>query len=511
IAVGLALITALLLPLNLLTTQRFHHDEALYATWALEISSGQNPWLTSVPIDKPPLFLYTIALAMYFLGVTETAARAPSFVATAVTILLTFYLGQMLYSRRAGLLAAWLVALSPFSILFTPTALTDPLLVMLVMAACLLAVRLQSGWAGLFIGLAIATKQQGVFFIPLPTMLLILSVWRIDSRNLPSFVSAFPFRPVVHFFSIGILISVITFVWDSQRQQLPGFWQMSLLNYGGISSQTANFTERWWGFIDLLTYGTASPILHWIFIVGLPLLLIHGGVNLYHQRKDRLSKTSISNTQFVGATALAIDLVITVYALIFLFGHSLLSFQIWDRYLLGLIPFLALLLARILWLPEELLRIFLQKKASEILHFTRAIFGVGLIILLLATLRGPVQDAVNGRYPLGSNSGALQGIEQVTAYLQGNVGANHTLYHRWLGTHWRFYLWDYPYDLQHWSSPEDLALQAESGHLIIFPTWHSETEVRLVLAEQGLILQEVMRAYGSKGYPTIILYQIDLE
>jgi len=58
LAVSLALLSAVVLPLNLLTIQRFHHDEALYATWALEIASGENPWLAEIPIDKPPLFLY---------------------------------------------------------------------------------------------------------------------------------------------------------------------------------------------------------------------------------------------------------------------------------------------------------------------------------------------------------------------------------------------------------------------------------------------------------------------
>ncbi len=61
LGVGLAMLVAVLLPLNLLVTQRFHHDEALYATWALDIASGKNPTLYQIPIDKPPLFMYTAA------------------------------------------------------------------------------------------------------------------------------------------------------------------------------------------------------------------------------------------------------------------------------------------------------------------------------------------------------------------------------------------------------------------------------------------------------------------
>jgi hypothetical protein len=134
--------------------------------------------------------------------------------------------------------------------------------------------------------------------------------------------------------------------------------------------------------------------------------------------------------------------------------------------------------------------------------------ALGLILFLVFNLAQPVQDAINGRYPLGSNSRALAGIEQIVAYLQGHVGANHTLYHHWLGTHWRFYLWGYPYDLQYWETLADLATKAQPGHLIAFPTWQSDTEVRLALFQQGLVLHELVRAYSPGGAPSIILYEI---
>jgi uncharacterized membrane protein len=174
IAAGLAILSAILLPANLLTSQRFHHDEALYATWALQITSGADPWLAHTPIDKPPLFLYLVAGAMGLLGATETAARIPSLLATALTVGLTFWLGRKLYGAGVAVVAAWLVALSPFTILFAPTAFTDPLLVALVLAACLVAAHGRAGWAGVMMGLAIATKQQGIFFVPIFVTLLVI-------------------------------------------------------------------------------------------------------------------------------------------------------------------------------------------------------------------------------------------------------------------------------------------------------------------------------------------------
>jgi 4-amino-4-deoxy-L-arabinose transferase-like glycosyltransferase len=517
LALSLALLSAVVLPLNLLTIQRFHHDEARYATWALEIASGNNPWLAEIPIDKPPLFFYAVAGTMSLLGATETAARLPSILATVCIVGLTFGLGRKLYNSGVALLAAWLVALSPFTILFAPTAFTDPMLVAWVLAGCLAAAYGRGGWAGVLLGLAIGTKQQGVLFVPLVIGLVVIGRQPpvAGDRRSASRSALFALAR----FLLTLLVTLIPlFLWDSTRHQSPGFWQLSLANYGGLTTNLSGFSERWRGFIELLRYGTASSTLNAIFIVGLPLLLIYDVWRVLKQRTNKTSQpanqqTTTPSTDFTGQASYPhqyrYDWLFSLFILALLVGHAWFSFQIWDRYLLGLIPFLALLLARILLLPWSILQDFWLHRHPDLLLFSRWILIIILIVLIAVTLTPPVQDAVNARYPLGSNSKALQGIEQVVAYLQGHAGANNTLYHRWLGTHWRFYLWDYPYDLQYWESPRALADKARPGHLIAVPTWQSDTEVRLALTEAGLELRELTRAYSPAGYPSIILYQIE--
>jgi hypothetical protein len=496
LSVSLAILTAVLLPLNLLTLQPLHHDEALYATWALTIAAGKDFWLQDVAIDKPPLFLYTLAGAMSLLGVSETIARLPSLLATALTILLTFWLGRKLYDNSTGMLAAWLVALSPFTILFAPTAFTDPLLMALVLAACLSAVYGRAGWAAFFTGLAIAAKQQGVLFIPLIAALLTsCSEGVCDPRTpvadrLGAATRHAPrttlLRIFITFLITLTLIFSLTLTWDLTRNQPSGFFQQSAINYGGLRLDLSNFGERWQGFIRLLFYATASPGLNAIFLIGCPILLIYG---LWQNFTNK------------HAPALT-DWFLALFVLLFLLLHAIFSFQIWDRYLLGLIPFLALLLARVLLLPS----LFLKGQQGRASTTWPGILAI--IILLSLTLRVPVQDAVNGRYPLGSNSHALQGIEQIIAYLQGRVGANTTLYHHWLGTHWRFYLWGYPYDLQYWDAPATLAAKARPGHLIAIPAWRSDIEIRIALRQAGLRLHELTRAYAVNGSPSLLLYEI---
>jgi hypothetical protein len=368
----------------------------------------------------------------------------------------------------------------------------------LVLAGCVAAAYGRAVWAGIFLGLAIATKQQGVFFVPLAAALLIpgASGWEPGVGGHTHYAIRTTSRNILVLFLTILLTLFPVFLWDIFRNQSPGFWQLSLINYGGLNNTIGQFGERWWDFVGLLTYATASPILNVIFIVGLPLLLVYG---IFSQRFN-IPTFQRSNIYY--------DWIFALFIPGFLFVHTWFSFQVWDRYLLGLIPFLALLLARLLILPWIILKQFWLDQHSRFLSAARFIFFLAVGLLLILTLARPVQDAVNGRYPLGSHSQALSGIEQIVAYLQGNTDADTTLYHRWLGMHWRFYLWDYPYDLQYWSSPDELVSHAKSGHLIAFPSWHSDTETRVALAEARFELHELTRGYTQLGNPSVILYQI---
>jgi hypothetical protein len=385
------------------------------------------------------------------------------------------------------------------------------MLVALVMAGCLAAVYKRAGWAGFCLGLAIATKQQGLFFVPLTMALLMVRVrdQELGARNRRSVVTgntSHVSRITYHVsrFTIVLLLTLLpAFIWDFTRNQPSAFLEQSLSNYGGLTAGVAGFGERWLDFVELLQYATDSPILNTIFLVGCPLLLIYGAWQMWktpptHQ-VPKLPNIRQAQT----------DWLLFLFSLAFLLLHTLLSFQVWDRYLLGLIPLLALLLARVLLLPWSMLKSHWFGIRPDLFPATGLIIGLGLLVLLGLTLTNPVQAAVHAGYPLGSNSNALRGIEQITAYLQGHVGANNTLYHHWLGTHWRFYLWDYPYDLQYWASPRELAVEARPGHLIASPSWRSDTEVRLALFKVGLNLRELTRAYTPGGYPSIILYRIE--
>ena len=72
--------------------------------------------------NHPPLYFILLRLWMALAGQSEFAVRFPSLMCGALAVPLTFKLGQRLLDRRAGLLAAFLLSISPFHVWFSQEA-----------------------------------------------------------------------------------------------------------------------------------------------------------------------------------------------------------------------------------------------------------------------------------------------------------------------------------------------------------------------------------------------------
>ncbi|MFB0536059.1 MAG: ArnT family glycosyltransferase [Anaerolineae bacterium] len=583
---GSVLVIGALARLVPIATNRFHQDEALYSTWALHVATGRDTLLNGFPVDKPPLFLYTLALFFRLFGPSEVVARLPGVLASTASVALAYYLARRLYGRPTALVAAALMALSPFNILFAPTALTDPLLVALVLAALCLAVEGRWTGAGVMAGLAAATKQQGLLFLPLvvgvglagtaaEASLLTCSGWSF-AESILSAVEGFRMRignPTAGspdyksgesgsksgrsasksggsgkrwrayvlndgpHLVLGFLAAVApAILWDLARSQRPGFLQQSALSYGGLAwvapSQWLERGQRW---VDLLWYVTASRPLNFLLVIGVPLLLLYG---LLWRRRERET---------------VVDITLSSFGLLFLALHLVLDFQVWDRYLLGLVPVVLLLLARVLWqaceglaalasvgwaqlslhLPpgfcskrvraprlsgpeppghgpggSRLIPLLTEKRSSRRLPLREMV----VVLFLVTTLYRPAQDAANSRFPIGGDQGAYQGIETVADYFRGNVGAGATLYQRWLGWHLAFYMFNYPYDFQWYDSPQqlaDYAAKVTGPRYLVAPSWKSTTAERVALGEKGLSLHTVYQAYRRDGSVSFTIYRVE--
>jgi 4-amino-4-deoxy-L-arabinose transferase-like glycosyltransferase len=482
---------------------RFLEDEALYAYWGLQIASGADPMLDKEPVDKPPLFPYTVALSYLLFSPppdpnpgpstrplqagedgwlpTESPARLPSLLASLAGIALVYALGRALYNDdRVGLLAALLLALSPFDILFAPTAFTDPLMTAFLLGALLAAARRRLVAAGLLAGLAAATKQQGLLFLPL---VVIFGLWATVDR---------PRRSQSSWLSwLGFVLAFVTVAagvvwWNSTRLQRPGFWEQGLISYGGLHpAQPLDLVERAAAWLQLA--GSFWPSIGFnALMLGAFLLWLIGSLFV-----TRIPKPG------------RLDLLLVVFVIGYLLLHSVIGFQIWDRYLLPLVPLVALLAARaFISLGEAIPTAAWQRLYAVLL-------GVAIIVFLFR----PLVMATRSELPLGGDHGAYDGIDEIADYIRLEAPPGSVLYHYWLGYHHRFYLYGAPLRLHWYPDLNDLTADSyvyrREPRYIAVPSWRDGAPAAVALGRPGITLELVHETTRRDGTVSFRLYRLE--
>ena len=474
--VGLLLV-AWALRLSPLLQVPLHPDEALYGYWGLLIGRGQDPWLTSVQVYKPPLLPYAVAGFQWLLGDTWLALRLTGLTAGVLTVALVGALAHALYRDPWTTIAATLgVALSPFAIILSGTAFPDPPMVALGLAACLAAARDQPKWAGVLAGLSFATKQTGLVWLPAAVL---LSASHPRSRRLSR-------RSVLSVVGLAAWVVALVFGWDAVRvaRGADGFWQVGIVGYGGLRLVWPHeLWQRLQNWLELARYLFASPAVNALLLIGVPVLVW------------------ISLVRCRGARSAFADLLLVSFCLIYMLFHWLVAFPVWDRYLLPLVPILAVLLGRIVGMGASGLR-FLTPN-------WRAAAGSLLLALLLT---GPALKARAGRYPIGRERLAYQGIESVVSFLR-QLPEGSVVYHHWLGWHYHHALFDGPVYLAYWPSPAWLARDVQAfgdrePRYVAFPVWESAARVRGALTDVGYALEPALTTTRQDGSPSFVVYAI---
>lgn len=488
---------AFALRLGPLFDNRFHPDEALFSTWALKIARGENLLLTGLPVDKPPLLMYLTALSFFVFGQSELAARLPNLIASVVSVVLVWRLGvgklvdgrsqdqstnyQSAPSQFTELLPPLLLALSPFAILFAPTAFLDPMMVMFGLASLVAALRGRAGWAGILLGLSFAVKVQGVFFAP-----LIPVFWSRQGNKETSPSIALSLLPFFRFVTTLGIIAACVLLWDRARGGLP-FWVQQTINYGGIRVIYASeLAPRASGWLDFLPY-FFGPAVGLAGLIGLPFL--------FYRDLTRDARTR----------AAWIDLWLLTYTIGFLVFHWLFAFPVWDRYLLILVPITALLYARsLVALLSSCLPIFKSLQLSLPPSLL-------LAVVALAMLPFSVIAARSG-YPIGGDHGANDGIEQVADYLK-SLPPGTVVYDHWLAWQLGYYLGDGFAYIAYFDTPAALAddLRVFAGHddrYVIFPAREAPDKVIDASGQVGYTLTPVLATQDRFGRTSFTVYRI---
>ncbi len=447
---------------------RFHPDEALFSSWALKIAHGENVLLTGLPIDKPPLLIYTTAISFLFFGQTEIAARLPNLIASVISVLLVYQLGK---GRGDRPIAPTMFALSPFAILFAPTAFLDPAMIMFGLASLVAASRDRMGWAGILLGLSVATKVQGLFWVP-----LVLIFQGSVSLSACQLVIARSRR-----FLIGLAAFIaMVIIWDRLRGGVP-FWIQQSINYGGIRLiYPSEVGPRLTGWLSFLPY-FFGPL---VGAIGLIVILIGVWLDL---------------TRFARTREALIDLWLLAYLIGFIAFHWLLAFQVWDRYFLLIVPIAAILIAR-----------FLNRINHFISPSRRLTISLSLL-LSIAVLPFSIA-ASNSQYAIGGDHGANDGIDQVASYLAA-LPSGTVVYDHWLAWELSYYLGEGHVFIAYFDTPSAFAddlrvFDRGEDRYVVFPARESPDKSIDAIKSVGFEMTSVYSTVDRFNQTSFTIFKI---
>ena len=187
----------------------FNDDEAAFGYNAYSIlKTGRDEWGRFLPFPvfesfgdwKLVGYLYLTVISQFVFGISEFATRFPSAVFGIMSVFATYFLAKELFNRNVGLISAFLLAISPWSIIASRNAFESDILIFFIVISTYFFLKgLKNGkyLTFAFIGFAICfyIYRSSWLFIPLFISTLIYlyrekfrRIWPILTKNLIFFV-----------------------------------------------------------------------------------------------------------------------------------------------------------------------------------------------------------------------------------------------------------------------------------------------------------------------------------
>jgi 4-amino-4-deoxy-L-arabinose transferase-like glycosyltransferase len=134
---------------------------------------------------RPPIYPYFLASIRTLFGPHNGTITFFQLILSGSICWMLFHMGRCMGRERAGLVAAWLYALSPNVTLWSLTIMSETLFSFLIAIALFLWIKyLQSSkalwlvWVGLALGLATLIRPIGLYLISLWALLVLVYFWR---------------------------------------------------------------------------------------------------------------------------------------------------------------------------------------------------------------------------------------------------------------------------------------------------------------------------------------------
>ena len=110
--------------------------------------TGKDQWGVKFPITfkgfgdyRLPVYTYAVVPFVKIFGLNATAVRLPSAISAIGIILATFFLGKILFGKRAGLFAAFFAAFAPWVFGMTRVGIESPMATALFLFGLILFLR----------------------------------------------------------------------------------------------------------------------------------------------------------------------------------------------------------------------------------------------------------------------------------------------------------------------------------------------------------------------------------
>jgi 4-amino-4-deoxy-L-arabinose transferase-like glycosyltransferase len=284
-------------------------DEKRYIQSAYEmVESGD--WLTPRYHNRPrfqkPAFFYWLSASCVAVSQkTWLAARMPSVLFGAGTVLITYLLGASLFGRRTGLFSASLLLMSEVFFLFSRLATPDMVTLFFISLALYLFIRLyyldgssKTGYS-LFavLGLAMLTKGFAGLLIPLIVIASFLIVHRKDPRRLNVNI---PIGLII-FFAIALPWFIIMFKVHG-ASFIDHIWHVETLD-------RARNTFAGTGNILTQSLGNIFRYISLVFVIFLPASLLITGAGENMIRKKSLAKGDLLALAWIATVILFYSLI----------------------------------------------------------------------------------------------------------------------------------------------------------------------------------------------------------
>ncbi len=348
LTLGAIMFLALVLRLISLTSFPIFADEAIYIRWAQVMRA--EPALRFLPLSdgKQPLFMWVMIPFLKIFSDPLLAGRLLSVLSGVGTVAGIFVLSLALFqSKKVGMVASVMYAVSPFSVFFDRMALVDSLLAFFAVWTVnfsLMAIKeIRPDYAmiaGFFLGGALLTKSPALFIaLLLPSLVLIASKKsKVPLRNYLKIAGLFGATYIIGYGLYNIL------------RLGPEFHMISLRNADYVFPLGHIITSPLNPFL-----GNLGSVANWYLYLGPGVVFLLLPLSVYHLFRNKKKELLI-----LLLFAFLPVLIQSVYAKVFT-----------SRYILFTVPYVFVLLAAGL---------------NETKPVIKKMFGAALIIFVALSL-----------------------------------------------------------------------------------------------------------------------------